>query len=39
VTTASSAGAVRVEGLDADRARDVVSHLTQDTAATGGDAT
>ena len=39
VTTASSAGAVRVEGLDADLARDVVADLTRDTAATEGDAT
>ena len=39
VTTASSAGAVRVEGLDADLARDVVAELTRDTAATEGDAT
>jgi membrane protein YdbS with pleckstrin-like domain len=39
VTTASSAGAVRVEGLDAELARDVVSELTRDTAATEGDAT
>jgi membrane protein YdbS with pleckstrin-like domain len=39
VTTASSAGAVRVEGLDAGLARDVVADLTRDTAATGGDAT
>jgi uncharacterized protein len=39
VTTASSAGAVRVEGLDADLAREVVSDLTRDTAATDGDAT
>lgn len=39
VTTASSAGAVRVEGLDAELARDVVAQLTRDTAATEGDAT
>jgi membrane protein YdbS with pleckstrin-like domain len=39
VTTASSAGAVRVEGIDADLARRVVSDLTRDTAATEGDAT
>ena len=39
VTTASSAGAVRVEGLDATLARDVVADLTRDTAATEGDAT
>ena len=39
VTTASSAGAVRVEALDADLARDVVADLTRDTAATEGDAT
>ena len=39
VTTASSAGAVRVEGLDAELARQVVSDLTRDTAATDGDAT
>ena len=39
VTTASSSGAVRVEGLDADLARDVVADLTRDTAATEGDAT
>ena len=39
VTTASSAGAVRVEGLDAGLARDVVADLTRDTAATEGDAT
>jgi membrane protein YdbS with pleckstrin-like domain len=39
VTTASSAGAVRVEGLDAALARDVVADLTRDTAATEGDAT
>jgi membrane protein YdbS with pleckstrin-like domain len=39
VTTASSAGAVRVEGLDAELAREVVSELTRDTAATEGDAT
>ncbi len=39
VTTASSAGAVRVEGLDADLARAVVADLTRDTAATRGDAT
>jgi membrane protein YdbS with pleckstrin-like domain len=39
VTTASSAGAVRVEGLDAELAREVASDLTRDTAATEGDAT
>ena len=39
VTTASSAGAVTVEGLDAGLAREVVSELTRDTAATEGDAT
>ena len=39
VTTASSAGAVRVEGLDAGLAREVVADLTRDTAATEGDAT
>ena len=39
VTTASSAGAVRVEGLDQELARDVVADLTRDTAATHGDAT
>lgn len=39
VTTASSAGAVRVEGLDAELARRIASDLTRDTAATEGDAT
>jgi membrane protein YdbS with pleckstrin-like domain len=39
VTTASSAGAVRVEGLEAELAREVVGALTRDTAATEGDAT
>lgn len=39
VTTASAAGAISIDGLDADTAREVVAHLTTVTAASEGDAT
>lgn len=39
VTTASAAGPITVDCLDADTARQVVARLTAITAATGGDAT
>ena len=39
VTTASAAGPITIEGLDADTAREVVARLTAITAATEGDAT
>lgn len=39
VTTASSAGAIEIAGLDADEAKAVVAHLTTVTAASEGDAT
>lgn len=39
VTTASSAGAVKIEGLDHEIAKDVVRNLTAVTQATPGDAT
>ncbi|GAA1936226.1 PH domain-containing protein [Nocardioides hwasunensis] len=39
VTTASAAGPITVDCLDADVARDVVARLTEITAATEGDAT
>jgi membrane protein YdbS with pleckstrin-like domain len=39
VTTASAAGPISVDCLDADTARDVVARLTEITAATEGDAT
>lgn len=39
VTTASAAGPITIEGLDADEARELVATLTRITAATEGDAT
>lgn len=39
VTTASSAGAIEIEALDADDAKQVVARLTAITAASEGDAT
>lgn len=39
VTTASSAGAIKIEGLDHDEAQRLVQHLTTITQATPGDAT
>lgn len=39
VTTASAAGAISIEGLDADDARELVVTLTEITSATEGDAT
>lgn len=39
VTTASSRGAVTIEGLDQDVARETVAELTRDTAVSEGDAT
>jgi membrane protein YdbS with pleckstrin-like domain len=39
VTTASSAGAVKLEGLDEDQANELAERLTQLTDATPGDAT
>ncbi len=39
VTTASAAGPVRIDCLDADLARQVVAELTEITAASEGDAT
>ncbi|CAM3436778.1 PH domain-containing protein [Nocardioides dubius] len=39
VTTASSAGSISIDGLDAATAREVVAHLTTVTAASEGDAT
>ncbi|QWF78562.1 PH domain-containing protein [Amycolatopsis sp. CA-230715] len=39
VTTASSAGTIKIEGLDHELAKDLVQHLTSRTQATPGDAT
>nr|WP_132879598.1 PH domain-containing protein [Tamaricihabitans halophyticus] len=39
VTTASSAGAISIDGLDERRARELVDQLTRTTHATPGDAT
>ncbi len=39
VTTASAAGPITIDCLDADTARDLVAQLTEITAATEGDAT
>lgn len=39
ITTASAAGAVEIQGLDADLARQVVAELTEITSADEGDAT
>nr|WP_234355622.1 PH domain-containing protein [Streptomyces sp. MMG1522] len=39
VTTASAAGAVRIDGLAQDKARDLAEELTRITQATPGDAT
>ena len=39
VTTASAAGPITIEGLDADEARELVVQLTEITSATEGDAT
>jgi uncharacterized protein len=39
VTTASSSGALRLDGLDADEAADLADRLTKATDAAGGDAT
>lgn len=39
VTTASAAGALRIDGLDYTLAKDVVEQLTEVTQATPGDAT
>lgn len=39
VTTASAKGAVRIQGLDAERASELAHELTETTEATPGDAT